>query len=101
MITDCKNWHYLDVKRLSALFRGIIWNHDGAENKFKKYEKVCNDHDYCYIEMPDEFDEILKYNYGGKSLKAPAIIYADLECLIDKMNSCQNNPEKSYTNEKN
>ena len=51
--------------------------------------------------MPDEFDEILKYNYGGKSLKAPAIIYADLECLIDKMNSCQNNPEKSYTNEKN
>ena len=30
-------------------------------------------------------------------LKAPAIIYADLECLLEKIQSCQNNPEKSYT----
>ena len=25
------------------------------------------------------------------------MIYADLECLLEKMHSCQNNPEKSYT----
>ena len=25
-----------------------------------------------------------KYNYGEKSLKAPFIIYADLECLLKK-----------------
>ena len=30
-----------------------------------------------------------------------AIIYADLECLLKKMQSCQNNPEKSYTEQKN
>ena len=30
-------------------------------------------------------------------MKAPFIIYADLECLLDKMHSCQNNPEKSST----
>ena len=35
-----------------------------------------------------------------KSLKAPFIIYADLECLPEKMHSCQNNPEKSYTEKK-
>ena len=35
-----------------------------------------------------------------KSLKTPAIIYADLECLLEKMQSCQNNPEKSYTEKK-
>ena len=28
------------------------------------------------------------------------MIYADLECLIEKMHSCQNNPEKSYTEKK-
>ena len=28
------------------------------------------------------------------------IIYADLECLLEKMHSCQNNPEKSYTEKK-
>ena len=41
--------------------------------------------------------KILKYDQGEKSLKALAIIYADLECLLEKMHSCQNNPEKSYT----
>ena len=41
--------------------------------------------------MPNEDNKILKYNYGEKSLKVPAIIYADLECLLEKMHSCQNN----------
>ena len=47
--------------------------------------------------MPSEGNKILKYNHGEKSLKAPFMIYADLECLLEKMHSCQNNPEKSYT----
>ena len=47
--------------------------------------------------MLNEDNEILKYNHGEKSLKAPFMIYADLECLLEKMHSCQNNPEKSYT----
>ena len=50
--------------------------------------------------MPNEDNKILKYNYGEKSLKVPAIIYADLECLLEKMHSCQNNLEKSYTEKK-
>ena len=50
--------------------------------------------------MPKEDNKILKYNYGEKSLKAPFIIYADLECLLEKMHSCQNNFEKSYTEKK-
>ena len=29
--------------------------------------------------------------------KAPAIIYTDLECLLEKMHSCQNNLIKFYT----
>ena len=33
-------------------------------------------------------------------MKAPFIIYADLECLPEKMHSYQNNPEKSYTEKK-
>ena len=43
---------------------------------------------------------MLKYNYGEKSIRVLFIIYADLECLLEKMNSCQNNPEKSYTEKK-
>ena len=47
--------------------------------------------------MPEEYDKILKYNEGEKSMRVPFIIYADLECLLEKMNTCHNNPEKSST----
>ena len=47
--------------------------------------------------MPYEDNKILKYNHGEKSLRAPFMIYADLKCLLEKMHSCQNNTEKSYT----
>ena len=41
--------------------------------------------------------KIIKYNHGEKSMKASFTIYADLERLLEKMRSCQNNPEKSST----
>ena len=50
--------------------------------------------------MPNEDNKILKYNYGEKTLKAPLIIYADLECLLEKMHSSQNSFEKSYIEKK-
>ena len=109
MITDDEKWHYLAVKSLSALFREITGNnHENfyclncfqsytTENKLKKHKKVCENHDYCYVEIPEENNKILKYNQGEKSMKIPFIIYSDLECLLEKMNPCQNNPEKSST----
>ena len=30
MITDCKKWHYLAVRSLSALFRGITLGNNGV-----------------------------------------------------------------------
>ena len=50
--------------------------------------------------MPNEDNETLKYISGEKSLKVPFIIYADLECLLKKTNTCQNNPDDSYTEKK-
>ena len=109
MITDGKKWHDLAVKSLSALFRGITGDSHGdfyclncfqsytTENKLKKYKKICENHDYCYVEMPEEYNLALKYNEGEKSLKSPFIIYADLECLLEKRNTCHNTPEKSST----
>ena len=35
-------------------------------------------HDYCYVEMSEEDNKILKYNQGEKSMKLLFIIYADL-----------------------
>ena len=53
-----------------------------------------------HAEMPNNNNNTLKYNHGEKSLKAPWVIYADFECLPIKQQSCQNNPNDSYTERK-
>ena len=50
--------------------------------------------------MPTKLNKFLKYNHGEKSLKTLFVIYVDLECLLLKQQSCQNNPNKSYTEQK-
>ena len=50
--------------------------------------------------MPAKLNKILKYNHGEKYLKKPFVIYVDLECLLLKQQSCQNNPNESYTERK-
>ena len=47
--------------------------------------------------MPTKNNSIIKNNKGEKSIKSPFVIYADLECLLEKMSTCQNNPNKSFT----
>ena len=125
MITDGEKWHYTDLKseqtedgfirptkNLSRSFKGITSNHKGdlyclnclhsfrSYNILKKHEKLCKNNYYCYIEMPTEKNNTLKYSEGAKSLKIPYVIYVDLECLLLKQQSCQNNPDKSYTGRK-
>ena len=109
MITDGEKWHYLVVKNLSGLFKGITSNHYGdfyclncfhsyrTKNKLEAHKKICENHDYCHVEMPTKDNIIIKYNHGEKSMKLPFLIYADLECLLEKMSTCQNNPNKSST----
>ena len=72
MITDAKKWRCLAVKSIPTLLKGITSNHNGdfcclnsfdsysTEKKLKKDERVCNDQDYCYVEMPNEYDKMLK-----------------------------------------
>ena len=47
--------------------------------------------------MPTDKTNIIKSNQGHKSLKLHFIIYADLECLLKKIDMCQNNPDLSST----
>ena len=47
--------------------------------------------------MPDVDNNILQSKAGKKSLKNAFVIYADVECLLLKMNTCNNNPNMSYT----
>ena len=47
--------------------------------------------------MPSEDTEILELNQYKKSDKPLFIIYADLECLREKIDGCKNNSENSFT----
>ena len=47
--------------------------------------------------MSSEGTRILQFNQHQKSDEAPFIIYADLECIIGKIDRCKNNPENSST----
>ena len=109
MISDGQKWHYLVVKDLSGLLRGITSNHKEdfyclhcfhsyrTKSKLESHKKICENHDYCHVEMPTKNNNIIKYNHGEKSMKVPFIIYADLECLLEKMSTCINNPNESST----
>ena len=109
MISNGENWHYLAVKSLSRLLRGINSNHDGdyyclncfhsyrTENKLNVHKKVCENRNYCKIEMPSNDNNFIRYNQGEKSLKLPFVIYADLECILKKISTCYNNPDLSST----
>ena len=47
--------------------------------------------------MPDKDNNILKSNPGEKCMKVSFVIYADLECLLENISSCHNDPKKSST----
>ena len=47
--------------------------------------------------MPTKDNNTIKYNQGEKSIKLLFVVYADLECLLEKLSTCYNNPEKTST----
>ena len=99
----------LQLKKLSVLLRGITFKHHGdfyclncfhsfvTENKLQSCKRVCENKDFCDIIMPSEDTKLLEFNQYQKSDKAPFIIYTDLECILEKMDGCKNNPENLST----
>ena len=96
-------------KKLSALLREIMSKHHGdfccsnclhyfaIENKRESHKKVCENEDFCNIILPYEDTKLLEFNQYKKIDKALFIIYADLECLIEKIDGFKNNCENSFT----
>ena len=68
-------------------------------------ERILNDHkENCIIingkqaiKMPDKYSRILKFKGFKKQLPVPFVIYADFEAITEKIDNCQRNDNKSYT----
>ena len=111
MITneEKEGWHYLAVKKLSALLHKKNFDSSGyfyclnclnsfmTENKLKIHKKISKNYDFCGVEMLSEKNNILKFSQHEKLNKMPYIIYADLECLVKRIKGCEKNPEISST----
>ena len=97
---------------MPALLRGWKSNHNGdfyclncfhpysTEKTLEKHERECHDHHDCDVEIPNEDNKILEYKHREKPLKAPIVVPTDIEYLLEKVRSCQNNPEKSCAEKK-
>ena len=70
-----KNGIILLLNKVSPLLRGVTSKHDenvhcltcfhacASKNKLEKHYKVCKNHDYCYVEIPNEYNKILKHKH--------------------------------------
>ena len=110
LITENENKHYVLIKDFNKFMHNQT-KHDGRKH-FCMYclqcfssERVLNNHiDNCIqmngtqaIKMPDKDNNILKFNNFHKQQPVPFVIYADFEAITEKIQGCQPNNDKSYT----
>ena len=106
---DGKN-HYSLIKSFSRLVRSQITSdtnnkllickrclsHFTKLHLFKKHISFCSQNEEVAIKMPMK-NTLLFFKHHFKKLPIPFVIYADFECFTKPINSCQPNPNKSFT----
>ena len=111
LTTQGENTHYSFVKRLSALLYDQT-----RHNESKHFCERCL-HSYTTLdllerhkpeckgllksptrtEMPKEGENKMAFTNFYKQMKAPYVVYADFECLVEKISTCEPNDKKSFT----
>ena len=109
MIPNGEKWRSVAVKKLSVLLKGITSKHYcnfyylnclhsfKTKGKLELHKNVCENKDFCNTIMPSEDTKILEFNQYQKPDKTSFITYADLGCVIKKINGCKNNLGNSCT----
>ena len=104
-----KKHHYCLIKNFSRLLRSQITSdttrklhickkclsHYTKEDLLEKHLFYCENETAAVI-MPRK-NTTLNFKNHFKKLPIPFVIYADFECFTIPMNSCQPNPDKSFT----
>ena len=101
--------HYCLVKDLGRLLSSQVSSHNGKHHfcmgcfnpfwtrkSLNKHQEYCNEYEAVKIELPKE-GTMLKFKNYDRSEKVPFLVYADFECRIEPIQSCEPNPESSYT----
>ena len=109
LIKDGDNSHYCYVKNISALLTSQINNHghklyyclnclNGYDktDKLDKHKEYCSENKCIKINMPPP-GTFIKFKNFLHSERAPFVVYADFESIVKPLESCEPDPNKSYT----
>ena len=68
----------------------------GKDISLQEHKMYCWRHGAQRIELPiKDKNDILQFEDYHKTLKVPFVIYADTEAIIEKVETCQPNPDRS------
>ena len=109
LITEGENKHYVLIKDFNKfMFRQTKHEHRKhfcmhCLQCFSRKDVLTEHKNNCIsingeqaIKMPEKGDKVYFKNHH-KQLSVPFVIYADFEAITEKVDSCQPNNEKSYT----
>ena len=69
-----------------------------SEQALSNHDEYCSKHDTQKIVMPKP-DKFMEFNHYFRSMRVPFVVYADFESLIKPIDTCQQDPTVSYTNQ--
>ena len=101
--------HYCLINNISRLVSSQVSKHkekcficDNCLNPFpteeslNKHKEYCDTNECIKINMPKK-GSVLKFKNYRNSEMVPFVIYADIESLLEPIQSCEPNPGSSYT----
>ena len=101
--------HYCWIKDMSKLLSKQISNHNGkrhfcyrclnsfpSEKSLEKHIEYCQNNEAVKIEMPTGS---IKFKNFYKKQRVPFVVYADFESFTEKIDTCQPDDDKSFTNQ--
>ena len=111
LFSDGEKQHYSLIKNFSRLVSSQYTSHKSGKNYFckkclthytkeeclEKHIVYCDNNETALVRLPTKKDNILKFKNYLKKFPLPFVIYADFESFIIPINTCQPNPEKSFT----
>ena len=109
LIKNGDNSHYCLIKKLSALLSSQVNKHNhklyfclnclngyDEPEKLEKHKEYCSEEESIKINMPSP-DTYIKFKNFLYSERAPFAIYADFESIVKPLDTCEPDPNKSYT----
>ena len=120
LIADEETNHFCWIKNMSRLLSKNINNHQHkryfcyrclnsfhSEKSLEKHKEYCQNNEAVKIEMPMIKDdegkflgpEYIYFKNHYKKQRVPFVVYADFECFTEKIDTCQPEEGKSFTNQ--